>query len=112
MVFVVWFVYVVSTVCTKTRTGTRTRIRAGLDGLLVSKMTFSLEANSPATVFQKAWKLSVERMIFPELLSPVSVETSPPDQGRDGVSLSSIVMRIKHRIRPAPRDKRNGLNNN
>jgi ABC-type uncharacterized transport system ATPase component len=38
-----------------------------VDGLLVSKMTFELEANSAATVFQKALKSSVEVMTLPEL---------------------------------------------
>lgn len=37
--------------------------------LLVSKMTFPFEENSPATVFQNVWKLSVDVMIFPELPS-------------------------------------------
>lgn len=30
-------------------------------------MTFSLEENSPATVFQKDWKSAVDEMILPEL---------------------------------------------
>lgn len=38
-----------------------------LGDLLVSKMTFSLVANSAATVFQKAPKSEVEVMILPEL---------------------------------------------
>lgn len=35
--------------------------------ILVSKITFSFDENSPATVFQNALKLSVLVMIFPEL---------------------------------------------
>lgn len=34
----------------------------------MSKMTFSLEENSPATVFQKALKSPVEEMTLPELV--------------------------------------------
>jgi hypothetical protein len=36
-------------------------------GLLVSKMTFSLVANSVATVFQKALKSEVELIMLPAL---------------------------------------------
>lgn len=51
--------------------------------LLVSKMTFSFEENSPATVFQNAWKLSVDSMIFPELPF-VSMQQEVPNSMIEG----------------------------
>lgn len=71
--------------------------------ILVSKMTFSSEVNSLATVFHQVLKSSVEEMTLPEL--SIQLVSAPRRALVRGNSLSSIVMGVKDRVSTAVSDE-------
>ena len=83
---------------------------------LVSKMTLSLELNSPATFFHQAWKSAVEVMTLPPLLemvssalSSLSCSSCSSKSSRSDHVLSAIVVGVKDGVGTALGDGVDGL---
>lgn len=70
---------------------------------LVSKMTFSFDANSPATVFQNVLKSEVEEMILPELCNCLASYSLSPHK-LWMVLLSSVVVGVENGVSTAISD--------